>query len=591
VGGIQADVAPTKRVLMIAHHFPPAGGSGSNRALAFARYLPEYGWEPTVVTPGAAWASPRDDGLLAELPAGLRVIRTRSWEPRPPAPRDTRGAGDSSQAAPGRGGPRPDAASRWRAGQGAGNAETHWRSGLASGGVETHWRGGLEPGNAETHWQGGLASGGVEADWRGGPASGDVEAQWRAGPGSGELDAHWRAGPGSGDAETLWRGGPGSGELEAHWPGGPGSSEAAAWWRGGAGAAARRRWGALRSNVGHAKRFPDAHLGWLPWAVAAGRRVSYDVAYSSSGPFTSHLVGLALKRLTGRPWVAELRDGWYRWNRAIFPDYPAWRDVLERQLEAMVMRSADRVVLVTDRMADAFRAQYPTLPPSHFISVPNGFDRLQIPDFPLQRPSTGAFEVLHAGALYYGRSLSAFLEAAARLVRTDAEFGRRFKLSLIGSLDARARAELGHHSLGQHIVCSGQLDHASTIQAMRAADVLLLVANTTPGAEATVPGKLFEYLAIGRPILAIAPRVSSTADVLEQTGGGWLAPAGDPAAIACALHQAFRAHQAAGAEPAVGSPARYGAGPDPVRVARYDRRLLAADLAAIFNAADAARRF
>jgi hypothetical protein len=60
---------------------------------------------------------------------------------------------------------------------------------------------------------------------------------------------------------------------------------------------------------------------------------------------------------------------------------------------------------------------------------------------------------------------------------------------------------------------------------MRAADALLLVANTTPGAEATVPGKLFEYLAVGRPVLAIAPPESSTADVLRSTGGGWLAPA------------------------------------------------------------------
>jgi len=46
--------ADGRRVLMLAHHFPPAGGSGSNRALAFARYLPDHGWQPTVITPGAA---------------------------------------------------------------------------------------------------------------------------------------------------------------------------------------------------------------------------------------------------------------------------------------------------------------------------------------------------------------------------------------------------------------------------------------------------------------------------------------------------------------------------------------------------------
>ena len=259
-----------RRVLMIAHHFPPAGGSGANRALAFARYLPEYGWEPIVITPEVAWASNRDDDLLAQIPPDVRVVRTRSLEPKPSLP-----------------------VSRPRREQRRPRAEKS----------------------------------------------------------------------------------------------------------------------ALRSNIGHLKRFPDAHLGWLPYALAAARRQDYDVAYSSSGPFTSHLVGLILKRLNKRPWVAEVRDGWYRWNRAIFPDYPAWRDLLERRLEAAAVRSADRVILVTDRMANAFRAQYPSIPSERFAVVSNGFDPAQfMAPVPAERSQN--WTVLHAGALYYGRSLAAFLDAA-----------------------------------------------------------------------------------------------------------------------------------------------------------------------------------
>jgi glycosyltransferase involved in cell wall biosynthesis len=416
------------RVLMIAHHFPPAGGSGSNRALAFARYLREYGWRPTVLTPGAEWAINRDDRLGGEIPADVRVIRTRSWEPRhPPLP---------LQAAA----PSP----------------------------------------------------------RGTPT------------------------------------------------------------------------GSMRSHLGHVKRFPDAHLGWLPFALAAARRVSFDVAYSSSGPFTSHLVGLALKRLTGRAWVAELRDGWYRWNRAIFPDYPAWRDRLERRLEATALRSADRVVLVTDRMAAAFRCQYPDLPSEHFAVVSNGFDPAQFLTAGQPGPEFPGWNVVHAGALYYGRSLANFLEAAARVAAADANFARAFSLTLIGTLDGSARAELSQRATATRIQIRGQLDHASTIEGMRSADALLLVANTTPGAEATVPGKLFEYLAIGRPVLAVAPPDSSSADVLEQTGGGWLAPAGKPEAIASVLSQAFYERSR---------------GADPREVARFDRRVLAGDVAGVFDQA------
>ncbi len=422
-----------RRVLMIAHHFPPAGGSGANRALAFARYLPEYGWEPTVITPAEAWANNRDDDLLAQVPRELQVIRTRSLEskPSPPPSRSLR---------------------------------------------EEHRR----------------------------PAAKN----------------------------------------------------------------------ALRSNIGHLKRFPDAHLGWLPFALAAARRPDYDVAYSSSGPFTSHLVGLLLKRLKKRPWVAELRDGWYRWNRAIFPDYPAWRDVLERRLEGAALRSADRVVLVTDRMAAAFRAQYPEVPSECFTVVSNGFDPAQFLAATAPRSESEHWTVLHAGALYYGRSLSRLLDAARRLIDSNKAFKAQFRLNLLGTLDSRAQAELASSGLNQHVQIQGHVNHAEALAAMSAADVLLLVANTTPGAEATVPGKLFEYLAMGRPILAVAPLDSSTADILAQTGGGWLVPAGDPEAIACTLDQAFTEHRA-------GYPKRS----NPTEVARFDRSVLTGNHAQVLDEA------
>jgi glycosyltransferase involved in cell wall biosynthesis len=420
---------------MLAHHFPPAGGTGSNRALAFARYLPEHGWRPTVITPGAGWAANRDEGLLGEVLDTVHIVRTRSWEPRPA---------------------------------------------------------------------------------RKVPAA--------------QIDA-----------------------IPTRRP-------------------------VLRSHVGHLKRFPDAHVGWLPFALAAARRQPYTLAYSSSGPFTSHVVGLLLKRVTRKPWVAELRDGWYLWNRAIFPDYPVWRAGLERRLEAAVIRSADRVILVTDRMAHAFRRQYADLPATHFDVVSNGFDAAQVGLRPTTATHHQTWRVLHAGALYYGRSLAAFLQAARQLKAANPSFARDFRLTLLGTLDAAARREVEASGLDASVEVLGQTDHASALRTMRSADALLLVANTTPGAEATVPGKLFEYLAVGRPVIAVAPPQSSTADVLDQTGGGWLAAAGSPQAIVCTLERAYDERDCRSSADAI---------------ARFDRRQLAGDLAHVFDevTACAARRF
>jgi len=430
-------VAASPRVLLIAHGFPPASGSGSVRALAFARYLPMYVWRPTVLTVDMPWAANRDDGLLAEVPGGLRVVRTPSLESRP----------------------------------------------------------------------------------------------------------------------------------AAHMPGAATATPAP------------RKPSAMRRHLGHLKRFPDAHLGWVPFAVAGGLRQQFDVLYSSSGPFSSHVVALTIQRLTGRPWVAELRDGWYEWNRAILPDYPEWRGALEQRLEAAVIRSASRVVLVTERMATAFRRQYADLPATHFSVVANGFDPAHFASGPTERDDD-AFEVVHAGALYYGRSLASFLRAAARLVETDPEFAAAFRLTLLGTLDGAAQSELRQSGLCDRITYRGQVDHASTVRVLRAANLMLLIANTTVGAEATVPGKLFEYLAAGQPILAIASSsASSTADVMAQTGAGWLARADDVDEIGCRLRQAFASHRA-------GRPRRA----EPRAIAAFDRRVLAGHLAAIFDEVRAARR-
>ncbi len=189
------------------------------------------------------------------------------------------------------------------------------------------------------------------------------------------------------------------------------------------------------------------------------------------------------------------------------------------------------------------------------------------------------FEVVHAGALYYGRSLSTFLQAVARLIHEDTAFASVFQLTLLGTLDTAARAELDRAALGDRVEYRGQVDHAVAQATMRQASALLLVANTTAGAEATVPGKLFEYLALGRPILAIAPAESSTADVLEQTQCGWLARADDLEHITCVLRKAFAGHRT-GTVPAA----------DPERVAQFDRRRLAGRLAGIFDDARSARQ-
>lgn len=433
----------SRPLLFIAHGFPPASGSGPNRALAFARYLPEHDWQPIVLTTGAAWAANPDPST--HIPPGVRVVRTRSLE-RPPG--------------------RP-------------------------------------------------------------PLAQPVDTVSAASTGSASLG---------------------------------------------------RR---LKSHAAHALRFPDAQVGWLPFAVAGGfraiRQRQVQVIYSTAAPFTGHLVGLILHRMTRLPWVAELRDGWYRWNQAIFPDYPFWRHPLESRLEGAAVRGAQKLILVTDAMADAFRRQYSDLAPGHFAVVPNGYDpRLQDEPLPDAQVDSKSFVVLHTGALYHGRGIEAFLDAAGRLALENAQFRERFTLRLAGTLDEGARGEIArqisHYGAALRVTYDGYLDHRAILAAQRDASLLLLIVNTTPGAEATVPGKLFEYLVARRPVLAIVPPDATAADIIRRARAGWVAPAHDVPSIQAHLAEAF----AAVLENAPFEP-------DAEEVARYDRRSLTAHLARILD--------
>ena len=182
------------------------------------------------------------------------------------------------------------------------------------------------------------------------------------------------------------------------------------------------------------------------------------------------------------------------------------------------MRSADRVVLVTDRMAHAFRRQYAG-PAGRALRrrCPNGFDRGQFdstadapqPDERLRRPARGR-------AVLRPQPGRAFSTPPAPGRNAIPSFARTFRLTLARHARRRRTSRTARQRPRRDASSSsGQLDHAIGHRGdARRPTLLLLVANTTPGAEATVPGKLFEYLAVGRPVLAIAPPDSSTADVL-----------------------------------------------------------------------------
>lgn len=318
----------------------------------------------------------------------------------------------------------------------------------------------------------------------------------------------------------------------------------------------------------------DMEVGWYPSAVRAGHRLLRDepfaALYSTSVPYTGHLVGLRLKRRHQIPWVADFRDAWIGHFQFEYPT-PVQRAIAER-MERAVVHTADRVVVVNERLRAHFLDRYPELPEEHFVTIPNGFDPDDYEDVVLPEKEE-RFTITYTGSLY-GEVQSArpFLQALRRALADGRLSAADVCVRFVGNPSVEAPRLVAEWGLEPVVDFLGYLPHSQVIGHQLAADALLLILGDHPHADIVLPGKTLEYLYARRPILAMVSD-GVTRDVLRAAGVGRFAAPDRPDEIVEALLEmvaAWRRDELA-------------ARPDPEVIARYDRRRQARRLAAIFD--------
>jgi glycosyltransferase involved in cell wall biosynthesis len=312
---------------------------------------------------------------------------------------------------------------------------------------------------------------------------------------------------------------------------------------------------------------PDvAVVSWLPFALRAALGVSkhqaFDCVITTSPPQSAHVVGDVLKRRRGLPWIAELRDGWtFEPPRA---DWPLGQQrYLDERLERRLLRRADGVVAVTAPIVDDLRLR---LGLSAEL-ITNGFDPDEVATRtdgrdPLLDGTRHSF--VHTGRMAVGGASPRPLLDALSLL--DAAASQRLEVVLAGPLTADELELAGAPGLEPLVRVVGSLDRKRALELQRAADTLLVVTEGTTRRSVST-GKLFEYLAAGRPILVLGEETEA-ARIVAETRTGTATSATDPAEIAEALTQATEA-----ATPE----------PDPAVLERYSWPALAAEYAALIE--------
>lgn len=322
-------------------------------------------------------------------------------------------------------------------------------------------------------------------------------------------------------------------------------------------------------------RLPDDQIGWLPSAVASGLRICrrHDIRaiVSTSPPHTVHLVGLVLRRLTGIRWVADFRDPWVGNPGKPLSHRTVMSDRIDSRLERAVVRTADSVALLTERLRTSFLGRYPDEPANKFHSIYNGFDA---DDFSAVGAVSrnGAFTIAHVGSLYYRRSPRAFLTSVANLVGQGRIPRSDIRVVFVGTAGDGQQPD-GGQSLGllDIVQMTGDVSHREALAWMCRADLLCLFAQDQ--AE-QIPAKAFEYLATGSPILAVTGD-GATADLITKAGGTVVCD--EPWAIEDAVYRQYLKHRAAPRPPAVDRPWTR------EEVRPYDRRVLTGQLATLLD--------
>ncbi len=382
-----------KNLLVIAYYFPPSGGPGVQRVLKHIKYLPEFGWNPIVLTVSNGTFPARDESLFAEIPEGTIVERTTIYEPY-----------------------------------------TIYRK-LT----------GKKPGTAI-----------------------DVNNIKKEGQ------------------KLAWR-------------------------------------DRISEFIRATFFIPDARIGWILTANKAAEELvrKYDIqaVYSSSPPYTCSLIGKHVQKKCKLPWVAGFRDPWTKFlttpKRWFLPG------MIDRYLEHSVFKNANAVECAWEGIIKDALGKYPTLESGKFFHVPNGFDSS---DFPNEKYTPNEkFTITYTGSMYGRRNPESFFKAIQLLIDRKFIDKDKIKLRFVGRFGNEVHEMFDNAEFKSSIEIIGYVTHHESIAFLLKSEALLLVVDEAKESEEIVPGKVYEYVGVKRPIIAIAPQNSAIAELIKETNSGKIA--------------------------------------------------------------------
>ncbi len=313
---------------------------------------------------------------------------------------------------------------------------------------------------------------------------------------------------------------------------------------------------------------PDARMCWIKPSVKFLtkylRNHPVDAIVSTGPPHSMHLIALKIKQKTDIPWLADFRDPWT--GIYYFDKLQVGRKALRKhkRLEKECLDKADILVTVGRTMQHDFKAL--TATPIEVIT--NGYDEDDLPSGSSFGPVD--FTIMYSGIFLPDQNPVELWPCLSEMRARNPDFRKSMKLHFLGRTDASILADIEANGLDECLRLSDYVPHAEVTVQQQYAALLLLSINRIQNAPYILTGKVFEYLAARRPILAFCPPQSDVAEIIRETNGGWVVPFGETEMLKQSLKEAFEWYKSGLTWPSVG-------------IETYSRKVLTQRMAALLN--------
>lgn len=261
---------------------------------------------------------------------------------------------------------------------------------------------------------------------------------------------------------------------------------------------------------------PDARFLWVKPSVHFLKKYieneGITTIITSGPPHSLHLIGQQLRASMQVKWIADFRDPWTTigYHKAL--KLSRYAAKIHRDLERQVLQSADHILVTSPTTKEEFSA----LTSRPISVITNGYDTEEVPPQTLDT----SFTLAHIGSFLSDRNPTILWEVLAELVHENPQFATDFSLKLIGKISEEVLQSISHHKLDAYVNNLGYVAHDEAVANQRKSQVLLLIEIDSPDTRSIIPGKLFEYMVSGRPIVALGPKGSDFAEIVQSTNTG-----------------------------------------------------------------------